>query len=190
MMPYVPCWCEENIWFRCRALSGGARQRACVVFISNASRTVACWSQRAASRPDEAVVWDYHVVLLTLGLEASVEDPDCTAGEVLPLPAWIAATFPLASDALPAELRPRFRLASAEVFLADFASDRSHMRGAGGAWLAPPPPWAPPQAIAGSHPGGSRHTLPRWWDTEDPGGPGITCDLEGLRAFAALHSAG
>lgn len=192
MMPHVPYWCEENIWFRCRALASEARAGHHVLFISNAARSVACWSQRAATRRGEPVLWDYHVVLLATrsawssgfaparGAPATVEDPDCLAGERLPFEGWCRATFPLGDAVLP-QLRPRFRLAPAEVFLADFASDRSHMRGGDGAWLVPPPPWPAPRPEAGT----ATHTLPRWWDTQAPDGPGRTFDLAGLTAFVA-----
>jgi hypothetical protein len=184
MMPYAALWCEENIWRRVEALAGDLAGRH-VVFISNASRSVACWSQRAA-RAGEPVIWDYHVVLLSLGPSsgsssgASVTDPDCTAGEVLPFASWRRATFPL-GDRVASELRPRFRVAPAAAYLSDFRSDRAHMRGPDGAWLAPPPPWEAPWPDA---PGGS--TLGAWWDVvrDDPS-RGITCDLEGLERFAA-----
>jgi hypothetical protein len=190
MMPHVPYWCEENIWVRCRALAAEARAGHHVVFISNAARTVACWSQRAASRPGEPVLWDYHVVLLApapstgfvppRAARVLVEDPDCLAGERLPFEAWCRATFPLGDAVLP-QLRPRFRLAPVDVFLADFASDRSHMRATDGAWLVAPPPWPAPRPEGGT----ATHTLPRWWDTQAPDGPGLTVDLAGLVAFVA-----
>jgi hypothetical protein len=44
------------------------------------------------------------------------------------------------------------------VWLRKFASDRRHMRGSDGAWLAKPPPW--PCAVAED---GSVHTLPELW---------------------------
>lgn len=34
-----------------------------------------------------------------------------------------------------------YRVVPAELFLAHFTSDRSHMRDASGGWLQPPPPW-------------------------------------------------
>jgi hypothetical protein len=184
MMPYAPMWCEENIWQRVVGATVDLARRH-VVFISNASRTVACWSQRAAP-PGEAVVWDYHVVLLTRGEGGvAIEDPDCTVGERLPFAAWRRATFPL-GDALPAALRPRFRVAPAALWLADFASDRSHMRGADGGWLAPPPPWEAPRPPGAE---AAPHTLPAWWDVVSvDSARGITCDLKGLERFVAHAS--
>jgi hypothetical protein len=180
MMPYAAMWCEENIWQRVRALAPDLAGRH-VVFISNVHRSVACWSQRAAA-PGEAVIWDYHVVLLTVSAAgATIDDPDCTAGESLPFAAWCHATFPR-GDAVPDDLRPRFRVAPAAWYLDDFTSDRSHMRGPDGAWLALPPPWAPPRP---GRLGAPTHTLPAWWDVtqEDPA-RGFTCDLTQLSRFA------
>lgn len=139
---YQPFYCEENIWQLCAQRSFDA-ERAWAVFISNPARTCALWSQRAARRPGEPVLWDYHVVLLdTSEAEPRIWDLDTLIGTPAPFADWWQATFPF-EDRLPEQFQPRFRLIPADVYLAEFSSDRSHMRDEQGAWRAPPPEWAP-----------------------------------------------
>jgi len=141
---YCACYCEENVARRLAALPAAAaeRRRFFALVISNARRSVAVAHQRAAgAESGGVVVWDYHVVLLENRADDNmwlVFDLDST----LPFPSvaseYLSAAFPLAARE---ELRPAFRLAGAELFLARFSSTRRHMRGADGAWLAPPPSW-------------------------------------------------
>lgn len=134
--PYHPFYCEENAWHLCRRL--GIRSHA--LFVSNARRQVVMFAQRAAGELPY-VVWDYHVVALAPDAAGRcwVHDPDCTAGTPLPLSSWLTAGFPHVGRADPA-FDPLFRPVPAPRYLADFASDRRHMR-RGDDWLAPPPPW-------------------------------------------------
>lgn len=143
---YTAAYCEENVWWLAHDRADAADE---VVLISNAQRTVAMRGQRAG-KEGAPVVWDYHVVLASRG---EIWDLDCTIGMPLTTAAWIDASFP---SALPMSLAPRFRVVPAADFVAQFASDRRHMRDANGAWLAPPPPWP---AI------GTGHDLDRWVDT-------------------------
>lgn len=131
---HTPYYCEENIWW----LAQDARfvgKQAEVVFISNPSRSVAFAHQRAAQNEGDIVVWDYHVVLLTLG---EVWDLDCTLGAPLPLHTWLDASFD--PDVHP-RYAPMFKCIPASDYVAHFASDRRHMRGVDGTWQAPPPAW-------------------------------------------------
>lgn len=137
---YQPCYCEENVWHLAAAPELAALERH-VVFISNPARRCAVWAQRSAPAPGEPVLWDYHVILLARAAgEAWVYDLDT----VLPFPerleAYLEGAFPM-QGTLPEALEPRFRVVEAERFREVFASDRSHMRRAGGGWSAPPPPW-------------------------------------------------
>jgi hypothetical protein len=138
---YQPFYCEENIWQLCD--QGDFGDGAYVVFISNARRTCALWSQRAAHSPGAPIVWDYHVVLIDDDVEphAEVWDLDTLVGAPVPFERWWQATFPL-EDAIPDEFRPCFRVIPADTFGTEFSSDRSHMRDDGD-WKAPPPIWEP-----------------------------------------------
>jgi hypothetical protein len=92
-------------------------------------------------------------------------DLDSRLGYPEPACRWLGGSFPFI-ERLPAEFRPRFRLVPAAEYRAGFASDRSHMRGADGGWLHPPPPWPPI---------GAGMTLPAYRSAA-PGGPGELLD--------------
>ncbi|OCH90302.1 hypothetical protein OBBRIDRAFT_812793 [Obba rivulosa] len=146
------CYCEENVYLLTQTFQRLAAEReswpwnAYAVFISNETRTVALWSQKAQR---DIVVWDYHVILILQPREpcrhrneasedgAWVYDFDTR----LPNPCrWIDymyGTFPYAFDGrlaaqVPQQFHSLFRIVPEEIFLAHFASDRSHM-------VRPPP---------------------------------------------------
>jgi protein N-terminal glutamine amidohydrolase len=136
---YTPFYCEENIWQLAQERVNGS-----AVFISNATRQVACFSQKRAHQPDEPMVWDYHVVWLEEGASgatatatATVWDFDSTLGLVTPAQVYLAETF----RPVRAAFAPMFRLVAKADFVRDFASDRSHMKCADGSYQAAPPPW-------------------------------------------------
>ena len=136
---YVPYYCEENIWHLAQVdeLAGCERE---VVFVSNESRSVALWGQRAAAAADEPVIWDYHVILSVDRDGARwIFDLDTLGSFPSRLDAYAERTF----RPVPARFRPSFRAVRAEVFFTRFRSDRRHMRDEGGVWRAPPPPWPP-----------------------------------------------
>ncbi len=140
---YQPYYCEENIWQFCHQCDVDERRSLLVVFISNAQRTCALWSQRAARTPDEPVLWDYHVVAVDTSAPAPlVWDLDTTVGAPTSFDTWWHATFPF-EDVLPAPFQPLFHLVEAATYLERFSSDRSHMRRDDGSWQAPPPDWDP-----------------------------------------------
>ena len=145
-----------------------------IVFISNASRSCPLWSQRAAARAGEPVIWDYHVVLLTEAGAPQLWDLDST----LPFPCdaqtYLDSTFPLAGRLRP-ELEPRFRVVTEAQIRERFASDRSHMRAPDGTWLAEPPPWPPIRTADATH------TLFDFVEMSKPG-LGERFDLLALRA--------
>jgi len=67
---YAANYCEENVYKLVRRLIAAGRNAAALhaVFITNPSRTVPFWQQRAgAGRPDHLVVWDYHVLCIEAG---------------------------------------------------------------------------------------------------------------------------
>lgn len=157
----APYWCEENAWHLCVEPRVGADAR--VVVISNRSRTVALWHQRAAPRDDLPVIWDYHVIVV--GADLAVWDLDTRLGFPVRGDEYITQTF---RPEAPPGLRPRVRIVAASEYRARFSSDRRHMRDAGGRWQQPPPPWPPI---------GSGHALDRLLDLDDPSfGPWLDVD--------------
>src|SRR5690606_18498434 len=87
------------------------------------------------------VVWDYHVVCLEASEDgARTWDLDCSLPIPSPALAWFDAAIGPSAD-VPLRFQPHFRLVEASRWLAEFASDRRHMRDSTGEWLQPPPPW-------------------------------------------------
>lgn len=176
---YQPFYCEENVWWQVHEAEG----RRWALFITNAQRRVLLWQQRLA-KPDEPVLWDYHVVMLR---EADgtywVHDQDTRLPDVCPAHAYLEATFPYDAEALPDELRslaPSFRLVPAEALAATFATDRSHMLNEDGTYIHPPPSWPPLVADDLESPS----TLDRYLDlTDDIAGQVMT--LSELRGWAS-----
>lgn len=159
MFRYTACFCEENIWWLCQAERFSAASSN-VVFISNPSRCCALYAQKAAADTNAPVFWDYHVVLLVEDAgRREVWDLDCVAGTPLPAHVWLDATFEPAKH-LPAVVQPLFRLVPASVFVANFSSDRSHMRNQKGEPQMPFPSW--PSIVQGTS------NLFRFVDMENP----------------------
>ncbi|KIJ68936.1 hypothetical protein HYDPIDRAFT_122833 [Hydnomerulius pinastri MD-312] len=163
--PYTSCYCEENVYLLVKRFltSPGISQKWDVftVFISNPTRTVALWNQRAASSRYSAVIWDYHVVLVVRDRSHLVDQSlSCYQTRKqgtwiydldthLPVPCYwkeyLEQTFPLGAD-VPVRYRSLFRVVPGEEYLDNFASDRSHMvslptESQEVRYLANPPPW-------------------------------------------------
>ena len=136
---YQAYYCEENVWQLCRHPLLVDRRRF-AVFISNPEKTVAMWHMRAGTDPGEAVVWDYHVVLVTAGEKVLLWDLDSLLGCPVAPDLYLNGSF---STRIKKRYQPMFRVVPAPVFLDTFRSDRSHMLGQEGDWHAPPPPWPP-----------------------------------------------
>lgn len=183
--PYAAFFCEENVWQLC--CNTALQPRAWALIITNTSRTVAMWNQRATTI--DPIVWDYHVVTVvadavtpaliideTIVGEIVVLDQDCRAGTVLPLQRWLMASF---RAGLYDDVRPRFRLVPAADFSTSFSSDRRHMLDHEGRPLKPLPPWPAPNAERGS-------SLARILDLDDASVgndnhlQGEVLDIEGL----------
>lgn len=163
----APFWCEENAWHLCVDPRVGD---AHVVIISNPTRTVALWHQRAASRDSAPVVWDYHVVVISTG--GRVWDLDTRLAFPIALDEYLAQSF---REVAP-RLRPRFRAIAAPTYRTRFASDRRHMRDAQGQWQQPPPPWPPI---------GEGHVLDALLDPVDDDVFGRWLDAAALRAHVS-----
>lgn len=182
---YQPYYCEENVWHLSRHPALAALRRA-ALFVTNTAGACALWAQRAAAAPGHPVVWDYHVVLVTLSPGPSLVW-DLDSELVFPLPAhlWLDVTFGPLDQLSPDDrdlLAPRFRLVEHADFIRHFASDRRHMRGDDG-WQQDPPPWPPITAETGEH-----HTLDRFLDLDDDA-LGELHELDSLRARLATSEA-
>lgn len=137
---YWPYYCEENIWHLCGAPEAQGDERL-VALISNPTREVAVWHQKAARLPDEPVIWDYHVVLLVRhGNQWRVWDLDSVLGVPLDVEQWLVASF-AGTAQLPESFAPYFRILPADQYRQELATDRRHMRRPDGTWVSPPPPW-------------------------------------------------
>ena len=172
---YAPYYCEENVYRMAGALAAAGQLPgdAAAVFIANAGLSCAFAEQRAAP-PGEALLWDYHVVLLTGGTggpdrdwknasptRATLWDLDTRLDFPCPADLYLARTFP---EPLPEAYRPRFRAVPASRLLREFSSDRRHMRGADGAWLQTPPAWPEVRGDAAR----SSHELERILNLDNP----------------------
>jgi hypothetical protein len=174
---YAAFYCEENIQ-RLLALPWFARREAWALILSNDGRSVALRSQRAGIGPESSIVWDYHVVALASGKAEPgpdrwlVFDFDTWLGFPVPATSWLEGTLRVTD---PPSLMPLFRLLSAPAYVAQLASDRSHMIRSDGSWSAPPPPWPAPGA-------GRANNLMEWIDMSRPR-PGSVLDLAGVDSF-------
>ncbi|KAG1906005.1 N-terminal glutamine amidase-domain-containing protein [Suillus fuscotomentosus] len=160
--PYTSCYCEENIYFLVHRFLEQAQVKATwdifAVIVSNATKTVALWSQLKAPAANTAVIWDYHAVLVlrsrleshrgllntTLSIEEETWIYDFDS--ILEMPSrweeYVEKTFPPDSD-IPPQYRSLFRVISGEEYLRSFASDRSHMLSpaadSSNQYISPPP---------------------------------------------------
>ena len=98
-------------------------------------------------------------------------DLDTRLGLPVSLQHYLASTFRNPDD-LPEFFGPVFRVVDAQEYLATFSSDRGHMRGPGGEWMATPPDWEPILL-------GEESTIE--WFLGPGGGPGDLLALEELR---------
>lgn len=188
---YTSCYCEENVYNLCKKLSESSTSTsppaAFAVFISNASKTVAVWNQRASRRPEEPVVWDYHVILVVCAASgAVVYDLDSTLPFPTALDEYVHAAFQQ-QHCIAAQYKAAFRAVPFQDYLAWFSSDRRHMRGEHGGWSMPPPVY-PCMCGDRASAAGQPHTLAAFWDvsTSSPQTvPGRLCSdtAELLRFF-------
>ncbi|KAF7338417.1 Nt-Gln-amidase domain-containing protein [Mycena venus] len=146
---YTPFYCEENIYLLCEAfITQGEDVSA--VFISNELKTVALWNQKLNQ---SVVVWDYHVVLLLRSRDQRrwIYDFDTCLPFPCLLEDYLAHTF---RQDVPSSYRSLFRIVPGSIYVAHFASDRSHMLTGGSdsncetpvavkTYNSPPPPYPP-----------------------------------------------
>ncbi|GAA5868892.1 hypothetical protein JCM8547_002858 [Rhodosporidiobolus lusitaniae] len=145
--PYTPFYCEENVYQLLSHLSTASpaspsspstRPRLFAAFVSNTARTSLLFHQKASrAGPEQGgyVIWDYHVIAIEVregseGRVVVVRDRDSMLGEEVELSEYVLET--VRPDLFRAGMvdpawQSRIRLVPAEDFLANFASDRSHM---------------------------------------------------------------
>ncbi|CEL96287.1 unnamed protein product [Vitrella brassicaformis CCMP3155] len=134
------------------------------VFVTNPKQQTVMWRQKRGRGADGLIVWDYHVLFVAThhpaespaddetrshrrggkrrrgagshtGPNVYVFDFDTTLGFPVPFDAYSVEAI----RQVPPNLHRTFRVVEASLFLAQFASDRSHMRRPDGSWQAPPP---------------------------------------------------
>jgi hypothetical protein len=108
----IPCYCEENVWrLAHRKLNSSDNNRHYyAVFVSNPEKCVPMFYQLAATNPQKACFWDYHVILISKGGEQGtlVHDIDSHLPYPCPLLEYLQSSFP-DIDTCPEEYAPMFR---------------------------------------------------------------------------------
>lgn len=138
---YTPFYCEENIWKLVNHPDFQNKQ-GWVVFISNPAKKCPMWHVKEAGGSNEPVIWDYHVVLMTCSPHWRVWDFDTRLG--FPVSAGSYLNYSFRSEVLE-DLKPYFKLVDIPFYRKSFSSDRQHMLGLKGEWMAKPPLWDPIQ---------------------------------------------
>ncbi|BFZ04794.1 hypothetical protein BsWGS_07833 [Bradybaena similaris] len=146
---YTACYCEENVWKLCSLVKDSCPSsellKCFCVFISNDSRQIPLWHQKASKKPDRLVLWDYHVIFVYHNCEDTlVYDLDTELGYPCALKEYAAACIG-DEKILKDEYKRMFRVIQASEFLHTFASDRSHMLNDKNEWYSPPPEYPPIQ---------------------------------------------
>lgn len=180
-LEYQAFYCEENVW----KLLGRPELReaaAWAVIVSNGRRDVVLMRQSAGRPVDGLLHWDYHVFAVAadpFGPKMAF-DPDSQLPFPCPLRRYLADSFP---SGVQRAFEPHFRVMKGGQYLAEFVTDRSHMRKPDGSWLAPPPPWPAP-----GYDKGRPSLLMRWVDMTERS-PGAVYDAARMAAFAATPGA-
>ena len=200
---YTSCYCEENVWKLCEQFQkrGGDTKQLYAVFISSHERQTALWNLKCGGTAD-LQLWDYHVILIKSapsGRESIQSTTDTVTGvrghesESLVYDLDTSLPFPVSFNQYVKEvLRPElilhlrsaglperlFRVVSADAFLEEFASDRSHMRKEDGTWFAPPPTYPPIRSQKNSN------NIQEFLSMKNSSAPGtVMTELEFLHRF-------
>ncbi|KAJ6747475.1 hypothetical protein OIU74_029855 [Salix koriyanagi] len=147
---HTPLYCEENVYFLLKKLCKDGVADAdgsdlFVVFISNDMKQIPLWHQKASTRADGIILWDYHAICIQRKREGGshlVWDLDSSLPFPSPLASYVSETI-RPSFQLFSEYRRSFRIVHAPIFLRFFASDRRHMKDPDGNWTAQPPAYEP-----------------------------------------------
>jgi len=125
---YTHLFCEENIWHLAQSLinEGIESKNIQILFLTNRSKQIVIFNQLSAGL-DEAVVWDYHVILMA---EINHQDYIFDFDSRLEFPCVTTEYF---EHSLPADIsleyKSKLRVIPSVVYLQRFESDRSHMQG-------------------------------------------------------------
>lgn len=137
---HQPYYCEENIWHLCQHKHFPDSH---VIVISSLGEYFPMLRQINEQQAELPVLWDYHVILLIREnkgdcyiLDFNTSLPFCT-----PLKVYFEQSFMAEALLKPTEV-PLFRILTAQQYIAELRSDRSHMK-AENNWLSPPPAWNP-----------------------------------------------
>ncbi|XP_008222115.1 PREDICTED: protein N-terminal glutamine amidohydrolase [Prunus mume] len=150
---HTPFYCEENVYLLCKELGtkGIADAQSSdlfVVFISNEKKQIPLWHQKASSRADGIVLWDYHVICIQRKGRGDSPSPhlvwdlDSSLPFPCPLARYVSETIRPDFQTF-SEFQRYFRIVHAPMFLRCFASDRRHMKDSVGNWLHQPPLYQP-----------------------------------------------
>ena len=172
---YTAAYCEENIWhlaseYQFRGLD------AKVVLITGTGSHRKLWFQRCSEHDEIPVHWDYHVILLMRDDSWQVWDLDTTLELPVNAVTYFRKTFRGPDESF-TNANVIFRTIDADEYIANFSSDRSHMRLPSGVWAAPPPSWPPIVKSESSN-------LMEWLDIESDG-PGELLTLEQMITFCS-----
>lgn len=172
---YTSHYCEENVWKLCEKLKNmnySALEDCYCVFVSNDTKLVPLWYQKAGTGEDYFVAWDYHVFLIRKN-KATVDvfDFDTLLGFPSCFEDYVRKAIGSESNMIPTYHR-FFRVIPAKEYLRAFASDRSHMKNEKGEWMKPPPPYEPIKTST------STNNLSAFISMEKNEGPGRVMDLK------------
>ena len=196
---YTSCYCEENVWKLCEQFEkrSGDTKKLYVVFISSHERRTSLWNLKCGGTTDFQL-WDYHVILIKSApsdkeSSKSTTDTVTAENESLVYDLDTSLPFPVCFNQYTKEvLRPElilhfrsaglperlFRVIPADIFLEEFASDRSHMRKEDGTWLASPPPYPPIRSQKSSN------NIQEFISMKNSSAPGVVMtELEFLHRF-------
>ncbi|RNF26668.1 DREV methyltransferase [Trypanosoma conorhini] len=171
-VPYASHYCEENTYKLIEALyceHALPDDSVFAVFVSNKRKAVPVWMQRlGGAEGRDPVLWDYHVIALTLDTAGNwwVWDYDTLLQFPYPAKGYVSASFRPEMQISEA-YRQRFRVVPGRTYLARFSSDRSHMAASG----IPSPPWPIIQGPLAA----TTMQLPCYWNmyTEDDDNKGV-----------------
>ena len=124
---YTRLFCEENIWLLAKRLidNGIKKQDIKVIFISNSKKQIAIFNQLAVAHK-QAVIWDYHVILMVrIDSSSYIFDFDSRLCFPSNITDYIHNSLP---ENINSSYLSQFRVIPAAYYIQHFYSDRSHMK--------------------------------------------------------------
>jgi len=126
---YTSLFCEENIWKLIESsLSSNILIPIDVIFILNEYSSIALFEQNK-SISDQAVIWDYHVVLSAqIDNQLKILDFDSRCDFPCDINTYFNKTF-VNYSTLENRYKPLIKAISADYYYQNFTSNRQHMKG-------------------------------------------------------------